>query len=382
MKWYDIKNKAAKDSAEVVIHGVIGGSFFDFLGESNSGQDIAKEIREITASEIQVSISSDGGNVYDGLLIYNTLLKHKAKVRTRVDSHAFSIASVILMAGDTVELPAASNLMIHNPSVGVNGDASDHLKVAGALEKIKSSIVEAYVSRTGKSAAEISEMMDKETWFTAQEALNAGFATTVIKTMKSKPVDVSNFTNMGYKNVPKRFLNNIKEIKGEKEEVRNMDLKEFKNAHSELYAEIFANGIKKGTDEGLTKSQPEIVASATATETARIKEVEAQCLVGHEDMINVMKYDGKTTGAMAATAVVKAEKAIAADVQAKLIKDAGASAKNEPDAVAEIPDGVEKWTKDFGKSSKLKDEFGKIDFYLSYMNGLASGRVKSYKGGN
>jgi len=99
-------------------------------------------------------------------------------------------------------------------------------------------------------------------------------------------------------------------------------------------------------------------------------------------MINVMKYDGKTTGAMAATAVVKAEKAIAADVQAKLIKDAGASAKNEPDAVAEIPDGVEKWTKDFGKSSKLKDEFGKIDFYLSYMNGLASGRVKSYKGGN
>lgn len=380
-KWYSIKNEALKDSAEVIIHGIVGDSSFDFFGESNSGKDIAREIRGITTSEIQVKISSDGGNVYDGLLVYNTLLDHKAKVNVIVQSHAFSIASVIAMAGDTVEMPASSSLMIHDPSVGVNGDAATHILAAEALGKMKSAITEAYVSRTGIPAAEISGMMAKETWFTAQEAVDAGFATKVTRTVKNeKPTNVLNFTNMGYKNVPKRFLNNIEKIK--ERGVLNMDLKEFKDAHGELYLEVFADGVNKGRKEGAVSAQPEVISKAIATETARVKEVEAQCLVGHEELVNLLKYDGKTTGAQAAMMVLKAEKAIAADIQAKLKADSGSAAKAEPENSAKKTEGVEKWTKDFENSADLKEEFKIIDTYLAYQNGVASGRIKSYKGGS
>ena len=170
-KWFEIINKA--DKAEIWIYEQIGEDFW--TGGGVTAKSFQKELAGIKASQIDLHINSPGGEVFDGITIYNLIKQHPANVTAHIDGLAASIASVIALAGDTVIMAENALFMIHNPWGFAMGDASEMRKTADLLDKIGGSLVTAYSSKSGKSDDEISALMDSETWMTAQEAKDAGF---------------------------------------------------------------------------------------------------------------------------------------------------------------------------------------------------------------
>ena len=144
-------------------------------------------------SEINVYINSYGGEVAEGLAIYNALKRHKAKVTTYCDGFACSIASVIFMAGDERVMNESSLLMIHNAWTLAEGNAQELRKQADDLEKITQASVEAYKSHSSLSEEDIKALMDAESWILPSEAIEYGFATKIQKTENSKASQNSMF---------------------------------------------------------------------------------------------------------------------------------------------------------------------------------------------
>lgn len=170
--WYEIRNAASSDVAEVYIYDQIGA---DWFSDGVTAKSFLTELAGITAPNIALHLNSPGGSVFDGVAIYNALDRHPAKVTTYVDGLAASIASIIALAGERVVMASNALFMIHNPSGGVRGEAADMRKMADVLDKIKDTLVGTYASRTTLSTAELSDLLDAETWYTAEEALAAGF---------------------------------------------------------------------------------------------------------------------------------------------------------------------------------------------------------------
>jgi ATP-dependent Clp endopeptidase proteolytic subunit ClpP len=171
MKWYDIK--ARDDRAEVWIYEFIGEDLW--TGGGTTAKSFQKDLSEIKASQIDLHINSPGGDVFDGITIYNLLKQHPAKITTYIDGLAASIASVIALAGDTVYMAENALLMIHRPWGVTTGNDEDHEKTIALLKKVQGSIAQAYISKTGLGEEEILEMMKNETWMNANEALGSGF---------------------------------------------------------------------------------------------------------------------------------------------------------------------------------------------------------------
>lgn len=172
MKWYEIKSKAEK--AEIWIYEMIGEDFW--TGGGVTAKNFQKELSDIKASQIDLHINSPGGDVFDGITIYNLLKQHPANVTTYIDGLAGSIASVIALAGNQINMAENALFMIHNPFGMVMGDATEMRKMADRLDIVRDSIAKAYVSKTEKPEAEIQALMDAETWMTADEAKEYGFA--------------------------------------------------------------------------------------------------------------------------------------------------------------------------------------------------------------
>ena len=171
-KWYDIKAAANGDGpleAVVFIYDEIG-----YWG--TTAKDFADELKALGAvSKITVRINSGGGEVFAGIAIHNLLKSHPATVTVIIDGIAASIASVIAMAGDTVEMPANAMMMIHNPSWWASGTADEMREAADVLDQIKKSLVAAYRGKTNLDDARVSELMTASSWLTASEAKDLGF---------------------------------------------------------------------------------------------------------------------------------------------------------------------------------------------------------------
>jgi ATP-dependent Clp endopeptidase proteolytic subunit ClpP len=166
--WYAIR-ALSSSSASVDLYGDIGG-----WGVTAS--EFRRDLKELgTISTLDVHINSCGGSVTEGLAIYNTLKQHSASITVYIDGLAASMASVIAMAANKIVMPANALMMIHNPWGWASGDADDIRKYADVLDKMKTSMLSAY-SRSGMSNEEIASVMDEETWYTGQEAIDAGFA--------------------------------------------------------------------------------------------------------------------------------------------------------------------------------------------------------------
>ena len=173
-KWYDLKaarNAAGKTVAELRIYDDIG--FWGTTAKAfvNELDAVAKD-----ADEILVAVNSGGGDVFDGFAIYNALRRYSGKVTARVDGIAASAASLVVMAGDTIVMPENAMMMIHNAWTIAAGDAAALRKTAELLDKTRDGIVAAYRNKCGLTDDEIVAMMDAETWMTASEAKERGFA--------------------------------------------------------------------------------------------------------------------------------------------------------------------------------------------------------------
>ncbi len=172
-------------TATINIYGDITSWAWEEFGEM-SAVNLSKQLETLgDVDQIDIFINSYGGEVAEGLAIYNALRRHKAKIRTVCDGFACSIASVIFMAGDERIMNEASLLMIHNAWTWTTGNAEELRKQADDLEKITQASVEAYKAHSNLSEKEIKALMDAETWILPQEALEYGFATSINKTEKT-----------------------------------------------------------------------------------------------------------------------------------------------------------------------------------------------------
>ena len=176
----------SQNEATINIYGDITSWAWTELGEV-SAYNLSRQLEELQdVSVIHVHISSYGGEVKEGLAIYNALRAHKAKVITYCDSFACSIASVIFMAGDERIMNAASLLMVHNAWTYAEGNAAELRKQADDLEVITSASVEAYKVRASISEKEIRKLMDNETWIAPDKAVEYGFATGIVEEKSDK----------------------------------------------------------------------------------------------------------------------------------------------------------------------------------------------------
>lgn len=169
--WYSIeaKDDGNESSADIYI--------FDYIGYWDiSARRFINELKALDVDKINLHINSPGGLVFDGIAIQNSLKHHKAKVTVYIDGLAASIASVIALAGDEVRIADNAYVMIHNPASIVWGEAKDMLKEAEVLNKIADGIAGDYSRKMGVTPAEAREMMDEETWWLGQEAVDSGFA--------------------------------------------------------------------------------------------------------------------------------------------------------------------------------------------------------------
>ena len=177
-KYYSLVKNKKKREAELMIFGDI--TSFPYNEQDVSSYNLSKQLQQLTdVDTINVRINSYGGEVAEGLAIYNSLKNHSAKVKTYCDGFACSIASVIFMAGDERIMSNASLLMIHNAWSLVMGNANELRKQADDLDKITQASINAYMNHVSISEKELKELLDKETWLDGNEALEKGFATKV-----------------------------------------------------------------------------------------------------------------------------------------------------------------------------------------------------------
>lgn len=199
--WYSIKAKA-KD-AEVWIYEEIG----DYWDSGVSSKQFAKDLKDIgPVDTITVHLNSPGGIVWDGIAIYNLLKQHAAKVIVSIEGLAASIASVIAMAGDETRMAENAMMMIHDPWGVAVGSAEDMRKTADAMDKVKDSILAAYVAKCGGKTKEknLSEMMAVETWLSAQEAMECGLVDSITDELQiAASFDLSKFK---FKKIPEQFV--------------------------------------------------------------------------------------------------------------------------------------------------------------------------------
>lgn len=181
---WEIRAAAQGEAIDLYIYGDVEGDSYDWWNDEvieseTSANHFREELAKYpNAAEINVYINSNGGSVFEGTAIYNQLRRHPAKKTVYIDGFACSVASVIAMAGDEIVMPKNALMMIHNPWMYTYGNAADLRKAADDLDTIAKGARQAYLTKAGEKLDEerLTEMMDAETWLTAEECLNLGLA--------------------------------------------------------------------------------------------------------------------------------------------------------------------------------------------------------------
>lgn len=166
--------KAAKsDENSISVFDVIGA---DWYGDGVTASRIAAALRSIGGADVTVNINSPGGDMFEGLAIYNLLREYEGKVTVKVLGLAASAASIIAMAGDEVQIGRGAFLMIHNCWVYAMGNRHDLQQIAADMVPFDKAMNDIYGARTGLDAATIDAMMNAETYIGGSDAVEKGFA--------------------------------------------------------------------------------------------------------------------------------------------------------------------------------------------------------------
>lgn len=162
------------DTAEVLLYDQIGrNSFFE---EGIDAKTFRDQIKAVKAKTLNLRVNSPGGDVFEAAAMLQALDEFPGQIEVDIDGLAASAASYVIMAGDTIRVANNGMLMIHNPSAIVWGSASEMLRMADLLTKVKGQILDTYQRKASASRDQLSVWMDAETWLTGQEAVDAGLA--------------------------------------------------------------------------------------------------------------------------------------------------------------------------------------------------------------
>lgn len=178
-RWFSLAVEPEERTADLMIYGDIVAEAYRWGEDETSSYSLSKQLAELDVDRITVGINSYGGDISEGLAIYNALKRHSAKVVTRCDGFACSIASVVFMAGDERVMSDPSMLMIHNGWTFAAGNAKELRKAADDIEKLTEASVQIYLQSVNVEEEDVRRMMDEETWIAADEAVGMGFATSM-----------------------------------------------------------------------------------------------------------------------------------------------------------------------------------------------------------
>ena len=275
-------------------------------------------------NELTVVINSGGGSVFSASEIYTELKKFIGRVKVEIVGVAASAASVIAMAGTTVEMSPTGQLMIHNASTSTWGDYREMDHTSDFLQKVNQSIMNAYTVKTGKSSDELKGLMDAETWMTAQEAKESGFIDSIMFENEVGAVASAERPELINGVLPQEVINKVREqlandkslsvvnstpqqFKKEESEVNTkMTIEELKAQHPDLYNQILNLGKEDGVSAG----------------RKRIQEIEDIASPGNEEIINKAKFESGVTAAETAMEILKAQKEKGAQMHNAIRNDA------------------------------------------------------------
>lgn len=174
-RWVDAPAAAASgDDATITIYDVIGEDWW--TGGGFTDKRMAAALRNIGDRDVTVDINSPGGDMFEGIAMYNMLAQHKGRVTVNVMGLAASAASIIAMAGDTINMAPGSFMMIHNAWGVVVGNKADMRASADIFDSFDGALADIYEARTGVARGEIVKLMDAETFMSASDAIKRGFA--------------------------------------------------------------------------------------------------------------------------------------------------------------------------------------------------------------
>ncbi|WP_318463085.1 ClpP-like prohead protease/major capsid protein fusion protein [Photobacterium leiognathi] len=204
--WFTLSNQGEDQAVKVWIHGDIGSYDIEAM-------DLIKALQSVGTQDAEFRIQSYGGSVYEGLAMYNAIKAHKGKTIGVVDGLVASISSYFLMACDEIQMPENAKLMIHDPSIGAWGGENEIQSALTQLKNAKQTIADAYAERCGKSLEDVLQAMEKETWFTASQALEFGLIDTVIDAVDLsnclKSVSAADLQAKAFKHMPDDLLNQL-----------------------------------------------------------------------------------------------------------------------------------------------------------------------------
>lgn len=286
--WYSAAFNKETDKNEVIIYDQIG-----LYGVSAS--QFAVELKQLDPSKrLAVRINSPGGDVFDGIAIYNQLREYKGGVDTIVDGLAASIASVIAMAGETVTMYDTAMMMIHKPWTFTLGDSDQLRKDADLLDKIQDQIRIAYSNKTALTDKELDGIINDETWLSADEAEEYGFATNVIrqeKTDKKKNSITNKILNFGSYETFEKF-----------------------NQIPSKIAACLVGKVKNNEQEPAIKPEPVIEQTITDPEPEIIPDLQTEN--NDPSQTNPLEKENTMTPEEIKAAAIKAEKERAAEIRA------------------------------------------------------------------
>lgn len=261
--WYNIKAEASSGSADVYI--------FDEIGTFGlTAQSFIEEIKSYKDTPMSLHINCVGGDVFEGMAIYNVLKKRTAKTTVYIEGIAASMGSVIALAGDEVIMAENSLFMIHNAWGGAMGEATEIRKTAALLDKISGEIADIYTKKTNLPYNRVKEMMDEETWLSADEAYSLGFIDSISDAIKvAAKYDVSKFKNITDKEIQNKLSVNLK---------------------SKKMTEELKNWFNAKVDEIIAK-----VKASDESETSDVKEVEVMLADEKEVSEKLSGFEAKVT---------------------------------------------------------------------------------------
>lgn len=195
-----LRAETSEDTATIYVYDVID----PYWGVSAA--DLAKTLAGITAPNITLRINSPGGDVFEARAMMAQLVGHSATITAKIDGLAASAATFLAMAASSIEIAEGGFYMIHKGWTWMMGNADDFRDASALLDKVDGSIIETYAGKTGKSAEEIAAWMKAETWFSAQEAVDAGFCDAIMPTTAAAKANARAFNLAVYDKAPKALI--------------------------------------------------------------------------------------------------------------------------------------------------------------------------------
>lgn len=186
-------------------------AFYQFFGMPAVSPSGVSDVLDSAGpnDDVEVDIASNGGDVFAASEIYTMLKNYQGNVTVNVQGLAASAASVIAMAGDKVSISPTAQIMIHKAWSGIQGNADDLSHESNVLDSIDQSIVAAYVAKTGMDADDVLQLMANETWMTAQEAVDKGFADEIMFVDDKQPQFTNSISEIPSKAAINKFMNLI-----------------------------------------------------------------------------------------------------------------------------------------------------------------------------